>query len=111
MRAVLVAPKAIGRPVARGDDLLDPDAVAGLNRGHRFGPLDRNAGKFQKRCRFLIRGAIAVSLPLLRKSGLLVRVVRSVAGQDLEVKSFRESRSTLKVSVDGPFTISDCVDE
>jgi len=74
MRAVLVAPKAIGEPIVRGDNLLDPDAVAGLNRGHRFGPLDRNAGKFQKRCRFSIRGAIAVSLPLLRKSGLLVRL-------------------------------------
>jgi len=60
MRAVLVAPNAIGGPMVRGDNLLDPDAVA---------------------------------------------------GQDLEVKSFRESRSTLKVSVNGPFTISDCIDE
>ena len=72
MRAVLVAPKATGGPMARGDDLLDPDAVAGLNRGHRYGHLDRNAGEFKKRCRFSIRGAIAVSLPLLPKSGLLV---------------------------------------
>jgi len=111
MRAVLVAPNAIGGPMVRGDNLLDPDAVAGLNRGHRFGPVGRNAGEFQKRCRFSIRGAIAVSLSLAEKIRIARPVVRSVAGQDLEVESFRESRSTLEVSVNGPFTISDCVDE
>ena len=46
MRAVLVAPNAIGGPMAGGDNLLDPDAVAGLNRGHCFGPVGRNAGEF-----------------------------------------------------------------
>ena len=29
----------------------------------------------------------------------------------LEVKSFRESRSSLEVSVNGPLAIRDCVDE
>jgi len=43
---VLVVPKAIGGPVAHGDDPLDPDAVASLkNRGQFFGQLSRDVGE------------------------------------------------------------------
>ena len=97
--------------MAGGDDLLDPDAVAGLNRGHCFGPVGRNAGEFLEKVSLFDSGSNCSIASLAEKIRIARPVVRSVAGQDLEVKSFRESRSTLEVSVNGPFTISDCVDE